>query len=355
MPAQAGNFFGAFLQSFTQAKAQKAEKEQREKEIKAKTTLYDIELRRAQQQEREANARMLAEEQQRQARERFFSDASSMASPQNERPMTLTDLLADPQMGLRALQAGIVGPEQLIKKPVEDPTSIQELRALLQDPALMEAEMRRRAASASSTNVNVDTGERFGKLEPGMFRPDPSQPGVMPEPGSQAELERIQAEKKRQAGAATATANQSSVIQNVDEAIAMVNPFTAGLGSFAAVVPGSPQFALASTIKSIKANLGVDKIQEMRANSPTGGALGSTSNLELDQLQSSVAALDQGLDDKVLKKNLEKVKKHYENWQKTVQKAAQLPAGIPAGSVQIGTSGGKPVYRSPDGKQYIVE
>jgi hypothetical protein len=33
---------------------------------------------------------------------------------------------------------------------------------------------------------------------------------------------------------------------------------------------------------------------------------------------------------------------------------AQLPSGIPPNSVQIGTSKGKPVYRAPDGKQYVV-
>jgi hypothetical protein len=32
-----------------------------------------------------------------------------------------------------------------------------------------------------------------------------------------------------------------------------------------------------------------------------------------------------------------------------------LPAGIPAGSRQIGTSGGKPVYQTPDGQQLIVK
>jgi hypothetical protein len=34
---------------------------------------------------------------------------------------------------------------------------------------------------------------------------------------------------------------------------------------------------------------------------------------------------------------------------------AQLPPGIPSGSVQVGTSKGKPVYKSPDGKQYVVD
>ena len=32
-----------------------------------------------------------------------------------------------------------------------------------------------------------------------------------------------------------------------------------------------------------------------------------------------------------------------------------MPKGVPQGSKQVGTSGGKPVYESPDGKRYIVE
>jgi hypothetical protein len=35
--------------------------------------------------------------------------------------------------------------------------------------------------------------------------------------------------------------------------------------------------------------------------------------------------------------------------------AGNMPKGIPPGSKQVGTSGGKPVYESPDGKRYIVE
>lgn len=33
----------------------------------------------------------------------------------------------------------------------------------------------------------------------------------------------------------------------------------------------------------------------------------------------------------------------------------QLPPGLPQGAVQIGTSGGKPVYQSPDGKKFTME
>ena len=38
-----------------------------------------------------------------------------------------------------------------------------------------------------------------------------------------------------------------------------------------------------------------------------------------------------------------------------VAKSASIASGLPAGAKQIGTSGGKPVYQTPDGKRFIGE
>jgi hypothetical protein len=46
----------------------------------------------------------------------------------------------------------------------------------------------------------------------------------------------------------------------------------------------------------IKANLAFDRLQQMRDSSPTGGALGQVSELELKLLESAMATIDQGLD-----------------------------------------------------------
>ena len=45
----------------------------------------------------------------------------------------------------------------------------------------------------------------------------------------------------------------------------------------------------------IKANLSFNALQEMRDNSPTGGALGQITERELELLGSTVAALDIGM------------------------------------------------------------
>ena len=52
----------------------------------------------------------------------------------------------------------------------------------------------------------------------------------------------------------------------------------------------------------------------MRNSSPTGGALGNVSNKELASLESAVASLDQTLDPRVLRNNLNQIKTSYSNW-----------------------------------------
>jgi hypothetical protein len=60
-------------------------------------------------------------------------------------------------------------------------------------------------------------------------------------------------------------------------------------------------------LQTIKANVGFDKLQEMRENSPTGGALGQVSNLELESLQSVLGSLDQYQSGDQLARNLRRL------------------------------------------------
>ena len=302
-----GNLIGSFLQSYSQAKSGKEDREQRDKEAKAKTTLYEIELRRAQQAEQNQRQQALM-------RDQFFSDAESMASPQNSEPMSLSALLADPAMGLKALRAGIVNPGDLAAP--KEHGDIAKLRALLDDPKLMDAEKALRGAGA--TNVKVDTG--MANTPSGYYRPDPKRPGLALEPGGPEARAAEEAKKKRAAGAAATTAAGLSVTDTVTDALELVGPMTAGLASKVAV-EGTPAYDLGAALTTIKASLSFDKLQEMRQNSPTGGALGSTSDKELKLLEAAVASLDQGQSPARLKKNLEKIQTHYDNWLKAVRES----------------------------------
>lgn len=92
--------------------------------------------------------------------------------------------------------------------------------------------------------------------------------------------------------------NQRMVVEdNIGRAIQDIqaNPgITTGLvGGLASAVPGSPAYALAKKLETIKANVGFDKLQSMRENSPTGGALGQVSDFENRQLQAIFGNLEQ--------------------------------------------------------------
>lgn len=95
---------------------------------------------------------------------------------------------------------------------------------------------------------------------------------------------------------------------DIDAAIANTSPKTAGFGAYLQGVPTTGAKTLASQLESIKARIGFQELMSMRQNSPTGGALGNVSDYEGQQLQSTIARLDQKLDPEVLKVFLNRVK-----------------------------------------------
>ena len=76
-------------------------------------------------------------------------------------------------------------------------------------------------------------------------------------------------------------------------------------------IPGTDAFDMAKLISTVEASIGFDRLQKMRDDSSTGGALGQVSNIELELLKSSLANLEQSQSMPQFKTNLEAVKKHY--------------------------------------------
>lgn len=124
---------------------------------------------------------------------------------------------------------------------------------------------------------------------------------------------------------------QSNIISTIDNIMNTINTaekqigsFTAGtLGAPLSLIPGTSARDLASNLETIKANLGFDRLQQMRDASPTGGALGQVAVQELVALQSTVASLDNAQTPSQLKANLKKVQGHYQKWRDAVRKAQQ--------------------------------
>lgn len=128
---------------------------------------------------------------------------------------------------------------------------------------------------------------------------------------------------KQAASAKMQIASADRVINEVQEANKMVSGLTAGAGGLLSNIPLTGAKDLASKLTTIKANLGFDRLQQMRDASPTGGALGQVAVQELIALQSTIASLDQMQSPAQLKEALTKIENSYAAWKDAVTKASR--------------------------------
>ena len=92
------------------------------------------------------------------------------------------------------------------------------------------------------------------------------------------------------------------------------NPFDNNTGLFGYAfshVPGSDAHDTANAIDTIEASIGFDRLQKMRDDSPTGGALGQVSNIELALLRKSLGSLKQSSSRAQFVKNLNSIETQY--------------------------------------------
>ncbi|MEL7112725.1 MAG: hypothetical protein AAGK93_07265 [Pseudomonadota bacterium] len=99
-----------------------------------------------------------------------------------------------------------------------------------------------------------------------------------------------------------------AIMTNIDAADELIGPFTAGVGSYLQVIRGTPAKNLEARLETVKANIGFDKLNEMRQTSPTGGALGQVTERELKFLQSVRGSLDEQQSPAQLRQTLSEIK-----------------------------------------------
>lgn len=91
----------------------------------------------------------------------------------------------------------------------------------------------------------------------------------------------------------SANAKTDIVIGAIRDARKLTSGWSVGAGSLLASLPGTQARDLRARADTILANLGFEELQDMRNNSPTGGALGAIAVQELQMLQATKASLDQ--------------------------------------------------------------
>lgn len=90
-----------------------------------------------------------------------------------------------------------------------------------------------------------------------------------------------------------------------------VSTTTGLVGSLLSSVPGSEAHNVGLRLETIRSNIGFDKLQSMRKESPTGGAVGQVSNFENRLMQAVYGSLAQSQNDEELLYNLGRVEEIY--------------------------------------------
>tara|TARA_S200002703_G_scaffold152456_1_gene152869 strand:- start:3501 stop:5060 length:1560 start_codon:yes stop_codon:yes gene_type:complete len=148
---------------------------------------------------------------------------------------------------------------------------------------------------------------------------------MQPIPGSPQEQELKQSQEAVRAGKqGRATKYNQIVAPSIDLAIEIAEDpknwatgkggaFVEQLGRLSGgiISAETSRLALTEQLTTIRANIGFDRLQKMRDESPTGGALGQVALQELYALQSSIAPLNPNMKSSELVSSLKKVKETY--------------------------------------------
>ena len=211
-----------------------------------------------------------------------------------------------------------------------------------------QAAMRRAEAAEKSAEMGGKPPKGYRYKEDGTLEPIPGgEAAAKVEAKKNADFVKLE----------HARAKAKIASSKIDEALTQTGFFTTGLtGGVLGKIYGTSSYDLDKNIDTIKAVLGFQELADMRAASPTGGALGQIAVRELEFLQAAVASLEQGQSQSQLEGNLKQVKQHFDNWKSVMEEAfgGDQSKSSPAADTQrkvvrTGTSNGRKVVQYDDG------
>jgi hypothetical protein len=165
--------------------------------------------------------------------------------------------------------------------------------------------------------VSVDTGSQFGPVPAGYER-FTDDAGVVRErliPGSREEQKLMQEADQAKGRQEQLERAGGSVVQDLQRALNIVQKNPAATGRTAAAMLMAPSVIRAETdvqaakafVESALSNIGLDTLQRMRENSPTGGALGQVPIQQQQRLEQVLGSLDLTQRKEVVEDNVKRV------------------------------------------------
>jgi len=122
------------------------------------------------------------------------------------------------------------------------------------------------------------------------------------------EKKRVTLAPKAQAALSQFEAKSQQFDAAIDRAIEKTSGGSSGAMGWSSGIPMTPAKELAAELQEIASNIGFDALAEMRANSPTGAALGNVANYEIQNLQSTLGTLDQAREPEKIIETLTRIK-----------------------------------------------
>jgi hypothetical protein len=241
------------------------------------------------------------------------------------RDAAIDKLPIDPAMK-EALKAGVASYGDAVPKPesTDDITeyNLYKSQGGTEDFTSWTRANKKAGASTSSSIVNMGpTGIDYGDPEKGLVwarNPDQSikldergAPIAIPYQGGPAYI--AETDKNRKAeGIETQKVQAANIVtQDIQRALGIIQRSpgtTTGIGGQVLnQVGGTAANDVRALVQTVKANVGFSQLQQMRDNSPTGGALGPVSDAENALLQSVLGNLEQSQTQQQIEENLKRL------------------------------------------------
>lgn len=103
-----------------------------------------------------------------------------------------------------------------------------------------------------------------------------------------------------------------------------ISPGVGGLANWLSYIPGSDASDVEKLTKTLQGNIAFKKLADMKAASPTGGALGAISERELDLLASNLGSIDPSLSFFLFKQNLDEIENIASRAREGIKEQVQL-------------------------------
>lgn len=245
----------------------------------------------------------------------------------------LAGLNADPNVDVSSLPPEF--DSNRVQTIINGARELEDIVGGIRSPQEFEQDLALRTAGASTTNVNVDTaGNKLPNPPPGTaYAIDPAtqrvatqdftlpngsvvqQPITVPIAGGPVEAETAAVEAAAAGKEQTEQRVANVVTTNINNVRSLIEtatlPTVGFAGNLLSNIGGTAARDISASLDTIRANVGFGALQEMRNNSPTGGALGQVSERELALLTSTLANLEQSQSKPQLLRNLTEIEQQF--------------------------------------------